>query len=454
MRVELRLACIGLILTSTWTGGTLIFLADVILLINNMTGDLAMSKPDITVYGAYWCPDCRQSKQFLGEHQIPYNWLNIEEDKEAEEFVIKTNNGKRIIPTITFADGSFLVEPSNAELAAKLGLKTTASRRHYDLIVLGGGPAGLTAALYTAREFIDTLVIERAAFGGQAAGTEKLDNMPGFPDGVAGIEFSQRLRQQAERFGVELLQAQDVVSIHSHDNYHCVRTGDGAEYSARAVLITTGSRYRRLNVPGENEFIGAGVHFCATCDGPFYKGKQIAVVGGGNSATEESLLLTKFANKVTMLVRGRDFKATRIIQESVLDHPKIEVRWHTEVKEFLGESSKLNRLRVVNNQTGDEEELQMDGVFIFIGLEPNTGILEGSEVLMDEWGFIVTGHDLVHSEDRPRGFEQRDPHLLETSVPGIFAAGDVRDKSTKQVASAAGEGASAALMIREYLKTV
>ncbi len=413
-----------------------------------------MSKPEITVYGAYWCPDCRQSKQFLGEHQIPYNWVDIEEDKEGEEFVIKKNNGKRIIPTITFPDGSFLVEPSNAELAAKLGLKTTASRSHYDLIVLGGGPAGLTAAVYTAREFIDTLVIERAAFGGQAAGTEKLDNMPGFPDGVAGIEFSQRLRQQAERFEVELLQAQDVNSLDSHKNYHFVQTSDGSEYSARALLVATGSRYRRLNVPGENEFIGAGVHFCATCDGPFYKGKRVAVVGGGNSATEESLLLTKFADKVTMLVRSGEFKATQIIQESVLSHPKIEVRWHTEVKEFLGEGSKLSKVRTVNNQTGVEEETDMDGVFIFIGLEPNTGFLEGSGILLDEWGFIITGHDLVHSGDRPRGYENRDPHLLETSVPGIFAAGDVRDKSTKQVASAVGEGASAALMIREYLKTV
>ena len=413
-----------------------------------------MSKPEITVYGAYWCPDCRQSKQFLGEHQIPYNWVNIEEDEKAEQFVIATNNGKRIIPTITFADGSFLVEPSNAELASKLGLKTTASRSHYDLIVLGGGPAGLTTALYTAREFIDTLVIERAAFGGQAAGTEKLDNMPGFPDGVAGIEFSQRLRQQAERFGVELLQAQDVVGIHSHENYHCVRTGDGAEYSARAVLIATGSRYRRLNVPGEDEFLGAGVHFCATCDGPFYKGKQVAVVGGGNSATEESLLLTKFAEQVTMLVRGGEFRATQIIQESVLNHPKIEVRWHTEVKEFTGEESKLTKLRVLNSQTGLEEELAMDGVFIFIGLDPNTEYLDGSGVLLDEWGFIVTGHDLLHRSERLAGYEEREPHLLETSVPGIFAAGDVRDKSTKQVASAAGEGASAALMIREYLKTV
>jgi thioredoxin reductase (NADPH) len=407
---------------------------------------------EITVYGAHWCPDCRRSKQFLGEHQIPYNWVDIEQDKQAEQIVIKKNDGKRIIPTITFTDGSFLVEPSNAELAAKLGLKTKASRSHYDLIVLGGGPAGLTAALYTAREAIDTLVIERAAFGGQAAGTEKLDNMPGFPEGVGGIEFSQRLRRQAERFGVELLEAQQIAAVHSLDNYHRVTTEDGSAYSADALLIATGSHYKRLNVPGENEYISAGVHFCATCDGPFYKGKQVAVVGGGNSATEESLLLTKFAETVTILVRSGEFKATQFIQEKVMSHPQIEVQWHTEVKEFMGKDAKLNRLRVYNKQAGEEEEMPIDGVFIFIGLVPNTGFLKESGILLDKWGFVVTGHSLLHEKKRPAGFEKRDPLLLETSIPGIFAAGDVRDKSTKQVVSAAGEGGSAALMIREYLK--
>jgi thioredoxin reductase (NADPH) len=413
-----------------------------------------MTDAEITVYGAHWCPDCRRSKQFLGEHQIPYNWVDIEQDKQAEQFVIEKNDGKRIIPTITFADSSFLVEPSNAELAAKLGLKTKAARNHYDLIVLGGGPAGLTTALYTAREAIDTLVIERAAFGGQAAGTEKLDNMPGFPDGVAGIEFSQRLRRQAERFGVELLEAQQIAAVHSPDNYHRVTTEDGSEYSADALLIATGSRYKRLNVPGENEYIGAGVHFCATCDGPFYKGKHVTVVGGGNSATEESLLLTKFAEKVTILVRSGEFKATQFIQEKVLSHPQIEVRWHTEVKEFMGKDAKLNRLRIHNKQTGEEKEMPIDGTFIFIGLVPNTRFLANSGILLDEWGFVVTGHALLHQKERPVGFEKRDPLLLETSIPGIFAAGDVRDKSTKQVVSAAGEGGSAALMIREYLKGV
>jgi thioredoxin reductase (NADPH) len=414
---------------------------------------IAMATSHITVYGTYWCPDCRRSKQFLGEHQIPYNWIDIDQDETAEQLVIQKNDGKRIIPTIVFGDGSILVEPSNAELAAKLDLKTKAVRSHYDLIVLGGGPSGLTAALYTAREAIDTLVIERAAFGGQAAGTEKLDNMPGFTDGVAGIDFSRRLRRQVERFGAELLQAQEVTGIRSRDNYHRVQTADGSQYSARTLLIATGSRYKRLNVPGENDYIGAGVHFCATCDGPFYKGKKVAVIGGGNSATEESLLLTKFARHVTILARSGEFKATRVIQEKVLGHPRINVRWHTEVKAFEGEKSKLTKLIVRNNQTGDEEDLPIDGAFVFIGLVPNTGFLTDSNVLLDRWGFVVTGHNLLHREARPAGFEQRDPFLLESSIPGIFAAGDVRDKSTKQVVSAAGEGSSAALMIREYLKT-
>jgi thioredoxin reductase (NADPH) len=220
------------------------------------------------------------------------------------------------------------------------------------------------------------------------------------------------------------------------------------------LLLATGSRYKRLNVQGETDFLGAGVHFCATCDGPFYKGKRVAVIGGGNSATEESLLLTKFTDQVTILVRSGKFNATAVIQEKVLSHPKIDVRWFTEVKEFIGKDSKLTQLRIFNNQTGAEGNLQMEGAFIFIGLVPNTGFLEGSKILLDRWGFIVTGHALLHGDHRPNGFEQRDPLLLETSVPGIFAAGDVRDTSTKQVVSAAGEGSTAALMVREYLKSV
>ena len=413
-----------------------------------------MPGPEITLYGAYWCPDCRRSKNFLGEHQIPYSWVDVEQDPEAEQFVIQLNNGKRIIPTIVFGDGSALVEPSNAELASKLGLKTTASRSFYPHIVVGGGPAGLTAALYTAREGIDTLVIERAAFGGQAAATEKLDNLPGFPQGIAGIDFANRLRDQAVKFGVELLQAQDVIGVTHHDNYRTVVTGDGTEYSSCALLVATGSRYKRLNVPGESDYIGAGVHFCATCDGPFYRNQRVAVVGGGNSAAEESLLLTKFADKVTILVRGGEFKASKVAQETVLGDPSIDIMWNTEVQEFIGEKSKLRAVRLHDNVSGEGQVMDFDGVFVFIGQSPNTSLVSAAGVRLDQWGFVITGHDLVHHGDRPDGFEDRDPEILETSVPGIFSAGDVRAGSTKQVASASGEGATAALLVREYLKTV
>ncbi len=411
-----------------------------------------MTPPDITVYGAHWCPDCRRSKQFLGEHQIPYRWVDIEQDRAGEAYVLAKNAGKRIIPTIEFADGAILVEPSNAELATKLGLKMTAERSHYDLIVVGGGPAGLTAALYAAREGIATLVIERAALGGQAAATERLDNMPGFAEGIEGARFADQLRQQAARFGVEMLQAQDVAGVHSHDNYHCVGTGDGSEYSARALLLATGSRYRRLGAPGENDFIGAGIHFCATCDGPFYRGLPVAVVGGGNSAAEESLFLAGLAEKVTLLVRGDQLKASQVIQEKVLRHPKIEVRFNTEVVGFAGAGGKLNAVTIRDLQLARTEVIHPAGVFVFIGLTPNTGFLKPEQICRDGWGFVVTGHDLVHDGTRPTGFEKRDPGFLETSAPGIFAAGDVRAGSTKQVASAAGEGATAALLVREYLK--
>jgi thioredoxin reductase (NADPH) len=408
----------------------------------------------ITVYGAYWCPDCHRSKQFLGEHQIPYEWVDVEEDAEGERYVIAANDGKRRIPTIVFGDGSFLANPTNSALAAKLGLKTTATRRHYDLVIVGGGPAGLTAALYTAREGIDTLVIERAALGGQAAATMHLDNVPGFPEGISGAELSARLRSQVERFGVELLRAQDVTGIRRQDNYSCVRTADGSEYSGLAVLLALGSRYRRLGVPGEEEYVGAGIHFCATCDGPFYRGRPVAVVGGGNSAAEESLFLTRFVERVTLLVRGQALNASQVIAEKVLRHSQIEVRFETVVESFEGAESKLRTVNVLDTRKGAHEALSLPAAFVFIGLDPNTGMLRDTPVRLDAWGFIVTGHSLVHDGARPGGFRDRDPAILETSLPGVFAAGDARAQSTKQVASAAGEGAAAALMIRDYLKTV
>jgi thioredoxin reductase (NADPH) len=409
----------------------------------------AMVDSKVTIYGAYWCPDCRRSKKFLGEQFIAYKWVDIEQDKNAEQFVLQKNNGKRIIPTIVFEDGSFLVEPSNAELAKKLGLKTEAKKVYYDLIIIGGGPSGLTAAIYAAREGADTLLIERSGLGGQAGITVGLDNFPGFPEGISGQEFSERVTQQARRFGVEILQAVDAEKLEMEEGYHEVYTSDGKHYHSRAVLIATGASYRRLEVPGEDDYIGAGIHFCATCDGPFYKGaKEIVVVGGGNSAVEEGLHLTNFAEKVTLLVRGDSLTASQIAIDKISEPGShVEVKYNTVVDAFEGQDSKLKTIKYHYKDSSTPEEIHPAAAFIFIGQQPNTSFLK-DYVEMDKYGFVLSGHDLVHDN------EMHDHRALpfETSVPGIFVAGDVRHGSTKQVASAVGEGAAASISIREYLR--
>ena len=410
-----------------------------------------MSNAMITVYGAYWCPDCRRAKKFLGEQFIPFHWVDIEQDKDGEALVVEKNNGKRIIPTIVFADGTSLVEPTNAELAKKLGLKTEARLAYYDLIILGGGPAGLTAAIYAAREGAETLIIERSGLGGQAGLTVGIENFPGFPEGISGLDFSERVVKQARRFDVEFLQAQEGTEMDLHDGYQCIVTGDGKHYHAHAMLIATGASYRRLGVPGEDEYVGAGIHFCATCDGPFYKGsRELVVVGGGNSACEEGLHLTRFADRVTLLVRGDHLTASQILIDKVLSpHSNIQVRYNTLVTAFRGDQSRLKSVLTRDEITGLDEEIFPSAAFIFIGQKPNSEVAR-SYVQADEYGYILTGHDLLHST--PTSLE-RLPFAFETSVPGAFAAGDVRHGSIKQVASAVGEGAAAAISIREFLKT-
>ncbi|MBE7436127.1 MAG: FAD-dependent oxidoreductase [Anaerolineales bacterium] len=405
-----------------------------------------MTDPKITLYGAYWCPDCRRSKKFLGEQFIPFKWVDIEQDKEAEQFVLQKNNGKRIIPTIVFEDGSFLVEPTNAELAQKLGLKTEAKKTYYDLIIIGGGPAGLTSAIYGSREGADVLLIERSGLGGQAGITVGLDNFPGFPEGISGQEFSERVTQQAKRFGVEVLQAVDVERLEEENGYHEVYTSDGRHYHSKAILIATGASYRRLEVPGEDDYIGAGIHFCATCDGPFYKGaKEIAVIGGGNAAVEEGLHLTTFADKVTLLARGDKLTASQIAIDKVTEPgSKVQVKYNTVVESFDGQESKLKSIKTRNTVTNETEELHPAAAFVFIGQQPNTEFAKGY-LELDPGGFILTGHDLRH-------LKKMDALPFETSIPGIFAAGDARHGSVKQVASAVGEGAAASISIREFLK--
>jgi len=402
----------------------------------------------VTVYGAYWCPDCRRAKRFLGEQFVPYKWVDIEQDKDGEKYVLEKNQGKRIIPTIVFKDGSFLVEPSNAELAKKLGLKTEAKKTFYDLIIIGGGPAGLTAAIYAAREGADTLLIERSGLGGQAGITVGLDNFPGFPEGIGGQEFAERVTQQARRFGVEILQAVDVERMEMEAGYHEVYTSDGKHYHSKAVLLATGASYRRLEVPGEDDYIGAGIHFCATCDGPFYKGSQeIVVVGGGNSAVEEGLHLTNFTDKVTLLVRGDTLTASQIAIDKVNESTsRVDVKYNVIVDAFEGQDSKLKAIKYHYKDSDQMEEIHPAAAFIFIGQMPNTTFVK-DYVETDRFGFILTGHDLTHDDHAAHK-----PLPFETSLPGIFVAGDARYGSTKQVASAVGEGAAASFSIREFLR--
>ncbi|HLX59605.1 MAG TPA: FAD-dependent oxidoreductase, partial [Ktedonobacteraceae bacterium] len=308
-----------------------------------------------------------------------------------------------------------------------------AKSEFYDLIIVGGGPTALTTAIYAARDGYDALVIERSALGGQAGITERLDNYPGFPEGVTGAEFAERVIEQARRYGVELLSAQDVIGVSSDEDDHIVTTDSGHQYSCHAVLLATGSTYKRLGAPGEDDYIGAGVHFCATCDGPFYRGREVAVIGGGNSAVEEAAFLTRFCPKVTLLVRDSELTANKIASEKALNSPEMEVRFNTEAVEFKGSNNHLDTVVTKNRQTGEIGELRVPGVFVFIGLTPNSETFKDI-VKLDAQGFIMTGID------------------FQTSTEGVFAAGDVRSGSTKQLVSAAGEGAAAALAIREHLR--
>jgi thioredoxin reductase (NADPH) len=398
---------------------------------------------EILVYGASWCPDCRRAKKFLADQRVPYSWHDIEGDPDGVRVVQDRNDGKNIIPTIVFPDGSHLSEPSNEELAEKLGLQRQAMQHVYDLIVVGGGPTGLTTSIYAARENLETLIIDSKGLGGQAGVTERLDNYPGFPEGIGGAELADRFVKQAERYGVEMLQAISVMRISADSGMTAdgdeldVETANGDHYHARAVLLATGSSYRRTDADGEDDLVGAGVHFCATCDGPFYQGSdELMVIGGGNSGLEEGIFLTQFADQVSIVERGDRLRGSRILQAKVLDHPRMQVELQHGVKEFRKKedgSGKLGSVVIEDLVSGVLEEQHPAGVFVFIGLDPNTGFVQGS-VDLDERGFVAT-----------------DPTFM-SSMPGVFAAGDVRDGSTKQLASAVGEGAAAAIQIRGYLE--
>jgi len=393
----------------------------------------------LRVIGASWCPDCKRAKTFLGQHRIEFDWVDMELDPTAQAEVERINAGKRIIPTIIFSDGSILTEPSNDELAEKLGIVREASMDFYDLLIAGGGPTALTTAIYAARENLKVLIVEKSAVGGQAGVTERFDNYPGFPDGIGGAELAGRFEQQAKKYGVEILQAVGVDSFKEVDTSEGyagldITLSTGAVIGTRALLVATGSTYRRTGAEGEADLIGAGIHFCATCDGPFYKGAdEVVVLGGGNSGLEEGLFLTQFANHVTVIERGSELRGSKLLQEKVYNHPKMTVKLNEAVQSFIANGSgQLEAVEIENIVTNERSRHAAKGAFIFIGLDPNTEWLSAS-VALDEQRFITTDQ------------------MFNTSARGVFAAGDVRGGSTKQLASAVGEGAAAAIQIRYFL---
>jgi thioredoxin reductase (NADPH) len=305
----------------------------------------------------------------------------------------------------------------------------------HDLVIIGAGPAALSAALYTSREDIDTVLYEKGAIGGLAAVTDWVDNYPGFAKGIAGLELSQAMQEQAERFGAKI-ELGEVQRLEVEDNLKKLTTTDGVIY-AKAILIATGSEYRQIGVPGEKEFYARGVHYCATCDGAFYRDKKLVVVGGGNSAAQESVFLTKFASHIDMLVRGDKFRASDVLVKELEKHKdKITVHFNTSTDEIVGEDNKVGKVVGTDKTANKKVEFPIDGVFVFVGLDPNTKFLAGSGVELDERNFVKSGLNLM------------------TNVPGVFVAGDVRSGATLQIASASGEGATAALMIREYLESL
>jgi thioredoxin reductase (NADPH) len=373
-------------------------------------------------------------KKFLAAHRVGYTNVDVDADPQAIERVKQLQGGKQIIPTVVYPDGSHEVNPSDQALAAHLGLSLKAGRSAYDLVIVGGGPAGLAAAIYAAREGVDAIVVEASALGGQAGISDRIDNYPGFPDGISGAELADRFVAQARRYGVEFLPAVSVTAVEPDDEDLVTTLSAGQQLTSHAVIVATGSTYKSLGVPGEKDMVGAGVHFCATCDGPLYKGAdEVVVIGGGNSALEEGLHLSEFAHKVRVLARS-DLTASPVIQERVRSDPQFTVHTGMDIVELEGAKGRFAAVVARDRDTGKTSRFPAAAAFVFIGLKPNNAFL-GAAVQRDPGGFLVTSA------------------TMETSIPGVFAAGDVRAGSTKQLGSAVGDGITTLLMARRRLVT-
>lgn len=410
----------------------------------------------IRVAGTLWSANSHNIKEFLARNQVPYQWLDIEQDQEAERLVRSVTGDKVELPVIFFPDGETMVNPGSRRLAEKIGLFSKPASPFYDLVIVGAGPAGLAAGVYAASEGLRTLMIEKEATGGQAGTSSRIENYLGFPSGLSGADLARRATIQAKRFGVEILTAEEAMGVRFDENYRFVRLTNGEEVACHTLLLATGVMVRRLNAPGVEQLTGAGVYYgAAITEAVYYRNQVMTVLGGGNSAGQATMFLARYAQKVYLVTRGSSLGLgmSQYLVDQIADMENVEVILRSEVVEAVG-SQRLEKVKIQSKDSGEVTELETAALFIFVGAVPHTEMVEGV-VLRDGAGFIPTGPDLMKDGCRPPGWNlKRDPYLLETSCPGIFAAGDVRRGSIKRIGSAVGEGAISVALVHQYLKTV
>ena len=413
----------------------------------------------IRVLGTRWSPRSYELRDFLARSHVPYQWIDVElsaSDPETKRLVDALGPEASKLPVVLFPDGTKLLETAPTEVAKKVGLRTVAQTSFYDLAIVGGGPAGLAAAVYGASEGLHTVMIEREAPGGQAGMSSRIENYLGFPTGLSGGDLARRAVVQAQRFGVEILAPQEAVGIRTEGSYRIVKMADGNEISCHALMIATGVQWRRLEAPGIDRLQGAGVYYGGgATEAIACKGEIIYVVGGANSAGQAAMNFAKYADRVVILVRGSSLSSTmsQYLIDQIQEMPNISLWAHASVSEVHGESH-LEEISVLCTDTNKIERVPASAMFIFIGALPRTDWM-GDIVERDERGFVLTGPDLIRDGSRPKGWTlERDPFLLETNVPGLFAVGDVRHGSVKRVASGVGEGSVAVQFIHQYLSKV
>jgi thioredoxin reductase (NADPH) len=410
----------------------------------------------LRVIGDRWSPESHRTRDFLARNRVPYRWMDVEGSDEAREVVASADHGTPKLPLVVYEDGSYDEAPGNLEIADRIGLQTRAEQQFYDLVIVGGGPSGLAAAVYGASEGLSTMLVEREAPGGQAGTSSRIENYLGFPAGLSGADLARRAVDHARRFEVEILTPQEVSGVRVEDPYRIVTLADGTEISCYALIVTTGVSYRKLDVPGADALTGRGVYYGAAQTEAFScRDEDVHIVGGANSEGQAAMFFSGRARKVSLLCRSDDLRKSMsdYLVKQIEARDNIEVLVNSSVVGVAGDGH-LEWISIANSETGEVETAPANSLFIFIGAAPKTGWLDGL-VARDEHGFILSGPDLVKDGNRPKGWRpERDPFLLETSVPGLFVAGDVRHGSIKRCASAVGEGSIAVQFVHQYLREV